>query len=308
MRALAAETGQTLGMTDSTTRTTAAGAAGTWQLGDRQVNRMGLGAMRLMGHGEQRPWERERALTVLRDAVDLGINHIDTAAFYFHKGRHANELIKAALHPYSEDLVIATKVGPNRDANGEFRALERPEQLREQVERNLRELGVEVLDVVNLRAGTGLERAAGPIGEYFAFLAGLREEGLIRHLGISNVGAEQLAEAESIAPVVCVQNQYSLVNRREDDALVRRCEEQDVAFVPFFAAGGGVAVDHPGLADVAARHGATATQVLLAWTLHKGTNVLAIPGTGDPAHLAENVAAAELHLTPDDVARLDPGT
>ncbi|GAB1508276.1 oxidoreductase [Actinophytocola sp. KF-1] len=280
-----------------------AAAAGTWQLGDRTVNRMGFGAMRLMQNADGTPSDRERAMTVLRRAVELGVNHIDTAAFYFSNLRSANELINSALAPYPDDLVITTKVGPGRDPAGGFHHVHTKEELRGQVEENIRQLGLDHLDVVNFRIGQTLDRGEGSLAEGFGALADLQREGLIRHLGISNVGPDHLKEALDIAQVVCVQNQYGLTTRREDDALIELCAEHGIAFVPFFAIAAGAeaaAVD-----EVARAHGVTAAQVRLAWTLHKGPNVLAIPGTGNPAHLEENVAAAGLRLSDDELARLD---
>ncbi|GIH15368.1 oxidoreductase [Rugosimonospora africana] len=282
---------------------TTASSAGTWQLGDRTVNRLGFGAMRLTSNADGTPSDRDRAITVLRRAVDLGVNHIDTAAFYFSPLRSANELINRALYPYPDDLVITTKVGPGRDPSGNFLPAARPEQLRGQVEENLRQLGRDHLDVVNLRIGAGLERGSGSLADRFGALAELRDAGLIRHLGISNVSLEHLAEAQTIAPVVCVQNQYGLGTRREDDELVRVCGEQGVAFVPFFAIAG--TGESPAVLAVAQAHDATPAQVRLAWTLHRGPHVLAIPGTGDPEHLVENVAAGALRLSPDELALLD---
>ncbi|WP_328466840.1 oxidoreductase [Streptomyces sp. NBC_00448] len=295
--------------------TTNAGAAGTWTLGDRTVHRLGLGAMRLMSKADGSPSDRAQAIEVLRQAVELGVNHIDTAAFYFAGPRSANELINTALAPYPDDLVITTKVGPGRDPSGAFLGAHTKEELRGQVEENIRQLGLDRLEVVNLRIGVGLERGEGSLKERFEALAELREEGLIRHLGISNIGLEHLEEALAIAPVVCVQNQYGLATRREDDAIQQACAERGIAFVPFFSVGGapgGAAPSASGsateadraLADVAERHGASPSQIRLAWTLHKGPNVLAIPGTGDPAHLRENVAAAGLRLSEEDLARL----
>ncbi|MGP3638405.1 aldo/keto reductase, partial [Streptomyces sp. 24-1644] len=215
-----------------------AAAAGTWKLGDLTVNRIGFGAMRLTQHGEAltadaTPSDRGRAITVLRRAIELGVNHIDTAAFYFSPLRSANELINHALAPYPDDLVIVTKVGPGRDPSGEWIQHATPGQLRGQVEENLRQLGRDHLDVVNLRiVGTG------SIAERFGALAQLREAGLIRHLGLSNVTPEHLTEAQAIAPVVCVQNQYGIGARPEQDAFLRRCGEEGIAFVPFYAIAG----------------------------------------------------------------------
>ncbi|MFD9965125.1 oxidoreductase [Amycolatopsis sp. NPDC058986] len=286
-----------------TRTTTPAAAAGTWQLGSFTVNRLGFGAMRLMGGGEGRG--RETAIAVLRRAVELGVNHIDTAAFYFSGAYSANELINTALAPYADDLVITTKVGPGRDASGEWLPPARPEQLRGQVEENLRQLGREHLDVVNLRLGEQLERGTGSLADRFGALAELREAGLIRELGISNVGPEHLAEAKAIAPVVCVQNQYGLTARREDDDLVRLCAEQGIAFVPFFAVASGQAAVDERVESVARHHGVTAAQIRLAWTLHRSPNVLAIPGTGDIDHLQQNVAAGGLKLSEEDIRSIE---
>lgn len=293
------------------TSTINATAAGTWQLGDRTVNRMGFGAMRLMSNADGTPSDRDQAMRVLRRAVELGVNHIDTAAFYFSNLRSANELINSALRPYPEDLVITTKVGPGRDPAGDWLHGSTKKELRGQVEENIRQLGIDHLDVVNLRIGQALERGSGSLAEPFGALAELREEGLIRHLGISNVDADHLKEALDIAPVVCVQNQYGLTARREDDALVELCAEHGVAFVPFFAIASGAAqqaeqqAEQQAVNEIAGEHGVTPAQVRLAWTLHKGPNVLAIPGTGNPAHLDENVAAGALRLTADNLSRLD---
>lgn len=304
--------------TNTTTTTLDAAAAGTWQLGDRTVNRVGLGAMRLVGMPwDATPRDRARSVTVLRRAVELGVNHIDTAAFYFTPVRSANELISTALQPYEDDLTITTKVGPARTRSGEFEEMARPDQLRGQVEENIRQLGRDHLDVVNLRWGTrmaGEGRERESVAEHFGALAELREAGLIRNLGISNILPEQLTEAMTIAPVVCVQNQYGLTSRK-DDALVTLCVEHGIAFVPFFSVGAAVpgaslqgSADDTGQAEVAAvaaAHGASPAQVRLAWTLHRGPHVLAIPGTGSPVHLEENIAAGALHLTDEDLALLD---
>jgi aryl-alcohol dehydrogenase-like predicted oxidoreductase len=285
-----------------TTNPLPAAAAGTWKLGSFEVNRLGFGAMRLVATSDWQVRDRETALAVLRRAVELGVNHIDTAAFYFLGPRSANELINRALAPY-DDLVITTKVGPGRDFEGTF-STARPDQLRAQVEENLRQLGLDHLDVVNYRIGETLDRGTGSLAEGFGVLAELREAGMIRELGISNVGPEHLTEALAIAPVVCVQNQYGLTARREDDELVRMCAERGIAFVPFFAVTSGSAEDTR-VAEVARRHDVTPAQVRLAWTLHQGPHVLAIPGTGDLAHLEQNVAAAALELTGDDLRALE---
>lgn len=284
-----------------TTETITAATAGTWRLGDLTVNRMGFGAMRLPGHPDASN-DRDQAIAVLRRAVELGVNHIDTAAFYFSPLLSANELINSALRPYPDELVITTKAGPGRDPSGEFLTA-RPEQLRGQVEENLRQLGRDHLDVVNLRIGEGLDRGTDSLAERFGALAELRDEGLIRHLGISNVAAEHLAEAQAIAPVVCVQNMYGLGARRDDDELLRRCGEQGVAFVPFFAIAHGQ--DDSAVEAIAAERGVTAAQIRLVWTLQQGPHVLAIPGTGNAAHLEENIAAGALRLSEEELARLD---
>ena len=301
--------------TSTTPSALPAAAASTWRLGDRTVNRLGFGAMRVAGtFGSPTPRPREDAIAVLRRAVELGVNHVDTAAFYFLPTRSANELIGAALQPYADDLVITTKIGAAQSRDGRFEPYARPDQLRGHVEENIRQLGLDHLDVVNLRWGAGLEREAGSIAEHVGALADLRDAGLVRHVGVSNVLPEQLDEALTITPVVCVQNRYGLTER-DDDGLLARCGELGIAFVPFFSMGAAVpgavpggTADETGLAQVAAvaaKHGATPAQVRLAWTLHRGPHVLAIPGTGDLAHLEQNVAAAALRLTDDDLATLD---
>lgn len=291
--------------------TITATASGSWKLGDLTVNRLGFGAMRLTQNGkafsaDSPSSDRSRSIAVLRRAIDLGVNHIDTAAFYFSPLRSANELINRALAPYPEDLVITTKVGPVRDASGAWRTPARPDELRGQVEENLRQLGRDHLDVVNLRV-MGQES----VSEHFGVLAELREAGLVRHLGVSGVTPEHLAEAQAIAPVVCVQNRYGIdAHSADDDDLLRACGEMGVAFVPFFAiAGAGreqgaSAGGDDELLAVARAHGATVAQVRLAWTLHQGPHVLAIPGTGDPDHLTANVAAGALRLSQDELAGL----
>ncbi|MBE8519840.1 oxidoreductase [Amycolatopsis sp. H6(2020)] len=284
---------------------------GTWTLGDLTVNRIGFGTMRLPQNGQAFaadavPRDRDQAIAVLRRAVELGVDHIDTAAFYFSRLRSANELINRALAPYPDDLVIATKVGPARDPSGDWLPLARPEQLRGQVEENLRQLGRDHLDVVNLRVA-GLDS----ISEHFGVLAGLREAGLIRHLGISNARPAHLAQAQAVAPVVCVQNAYGLGYRRDQDAFLGTCGEQGIAFVPFFAIAGagreaGAGGDeHEEVLATARAHRASPVQVRLAWALRRGPHVLVIPGTGTPGHLEDNVAAGDLRLTPDELARLD---
>ncbi|WP_314252455.1 oxidoreductase [Streptomyces sp. DSM 40907] len=294
-----------------TSQTMTADAAGTWDLGDLKINRIGFGAMRLTQTGEAFadgavPRDRGRAIGVLRRAVELGVNHIDTAAFYFSPLRSANELISTALAPYPEDLVITTKVGPGRDPSGAWLEHATPELLRGQVEENLRQLGRDHLDVVNLRiVGTD------SIAERFGALAELRDAGLIRHLGISNVTPEHLAEARAIAPVVCVQNMYGIGVRPEHDGFVRTCGEQGIAFVPFYSIAGtgrqagASGAEREEVRAVARAHGASPAQIRLAWTLRRGPHVLAIPGTGDPDHLDANVAAGSLRLSEEDLAVLE---
>lgn len=294
-------------------------AAGTWRLGDRTVHRVGFGAMRLTGMPwDERPRDRDTAIAVLRRAVELGVNHIDTAAFYFLPTRSANELISTALYPYGEDLVIATKVGPARDGAKRFAfaPYPRPEELRGQVEENVRQLGVDHLEVVNLRWGTGMDKEPGSLADHLGALTELRDAGLLAHIGVSNVDAAQLTEAMTVTPVVEVQNRYGLTERDDDD-LVALTGEHGIAFVPFFSVGAAVPGAVPGgaaapgqeetaaVAAVAAAHGATPAQVRLAWTLHRGEHVLAIPGTGDLGHLEQNVAAGALRLSAEELARLD---
>jgi len=278
------------------------------------VNRTGFGAMRLNGsaaYDDRRaiPVDRSHSIAVLRRAIELGVNHIDTASFYFAPTCSSNELINSALGPYPEDLLIATKVGPGRHADGDGYSA-RPDQLRGQVEENLRQLGRDHLDLVYLR-----RMRQESITEHFAALAELREAGLIRHLGVSNVNLTQLAEAQQIAPVVAVQNRFNLEVRVHDDVL-RACTEQGIAFVPYYAIAGegreagyfpraDAASLDDAVAEVARRHEATPAQVRLAWTLHQGANVLAIPGTGNLAHLEENVAAETLELSDEDLAQLE---
>ncbi|WP_258318719.1 oxidoreductase [Streptomyces griseorubiginosus] len=293
-----------------TPETITADAAGTWTLGDLTVNRIGFGAMRLTGSAAFHlgtPSDRERSVAVLRRAVELGVDHIDTAAFYFSSLRSANEIINSALSPYSDDLVIVTKVGPYRDWSGEWGTSARPEDLRGHVEENLRQLGRDHLDVVNLR-----RMGQDSIAEHFGALAELRDKGLIRHLGISNVSPGHLAEAQAVAPVVCVQNRFGLGSGTPgSDEMLRICAEQGIAFVPFYAIAGeggeqGAASGHDeAVLTIAEAHGATPAQIRLAWTLAQGPHVLAIPGTGNPDHLVENVAAGALRLTDDELDTLN---
>jgi pyridoxine 4-dehydrogenase len=270
---------------------------------DLTVNRMGYGAMQLAGpHVFGPPADRDAAIAVLREAIELGINHIDTADFY---GPHVtNQIIRQALHPYPEDLHIVTKVGAVRDANGGWPQARSPRELREQVHDNLRNLGVDVLDVVNMRVG-GLDRPEpGSVAEPFGALAEMRKEGLIKHLGISTASAEQVAEAQSIAPVVCVQNMYNVANRDDDD-LVDGLAKQGIAYVPYFPLGGFTPIQHGTLDTVAARLGTSPLAVALAWLLHRSPNILLIPGTSSVEHLRTNIAAADLALPGDALNELD---
>jgi pyridoxine 4-dehydrogenase len=270
---------------------------------DLTVNRMGYGAMQLAGPGVfGPPADRDAAIAVLREAIELGINHIDTADFY---GPHVtNQIIKEALHPYPGDLHIVTKVGAVRDADGGWPHARSPRELREQVHGNLRNLGVDVLDVVNMRVG-GLDRPeAGSVAEPFGALAEMRKEGLIKHLGISTANPEQVAEAQSIAPVVCVQNMYNVANR-DDDGLVDALAKQGIAYVPYFPLGGFTPIQSGTLETVAARLGTSPLAVALAWLLHRSPNILLIPGTSSVEHLRANVAAADLTLPGDVLNELD---
>ena len=276
---------------------------GTYRVADLELTRVGFGAMQLAGPGVfGPPQDRDAAIAVLRAAVDLGIRHIDTADFY--GPRVTNELIREALAPYPDDLHIVTKVGARRDSRGGWLHARTPAELRAQVHDNLRHLGLRALDVVNLRAGAVEAPGPGSIAEQFETLAELRQQGLIRHLGLSTVTADQLAEAQSIAPVVCVQNLYN-VARRGDDALVDLTARQGVAFVPYFPLGGFSPLQSDELELVAKGLGTTPMAVALAWLLHRSPNILLIPGTSSVAHLRENVAAAALELPADATAALD---
>ncbi len=270
---------------------------------DLTVTRMGYGAMQLAGPGVfGPPRDRDAAVAVLREAVELGITHIDTSDYY---GPYVtNEIIKEALHPYPAELRIVTKVGALRDAEGGWPHARSPEQLRQAVHDNLDRLGLDALDVVNLRVG-GFDRPEpGSVAEPFSALAQLQQEGLIKHLGLSTVSAEQIAEAQSIAPVVCVQNFYN-VAKRADDALIDSLAAQGIAYVPYFPLGGFSPLQSSALDAVAARLDATPMAVALAWLLHRSPNILLIPGTSSVAHLRENVAGAALTLSEDDLAELD---
>ena len=267
------------------------------------VTRVGYGAMQLAGPGVfGPPADHDGAVAVLRRAVELGITHIDTSDFY---GPHVtNKIIREALYPYPDDLTIVTKVGARRDAEGGWPHARTPEELRSAVHDNLDHLGLDVLDVVNLRMGAFDGPEPGSIAEQFEALAELRSEGLIRHLGVSTVNAEQIAEARSIAPVVCVQNFYNVAHR-VDDALVDSLATEGIAYVPYFPLGGFTPLQSGVLDQVAARVRATPMAVAQAWLLQRSPNVLLIAGTSSVAHLEENVASAALELSVDDLAELD---
>ena len=267
------------------------------------VTRMGYGAMQLAGpHVFGPPADRDAAVAVLREAVQLGITHIDTSDYY---GPYVtNQIIREALHPYPASLHIVTKVGALRDAEGGWPQALAPGQLRQAVHDNLDHLGLDALDVVNLRVGGLDSPTPGSIAEPFTALAQLQQEGLIRHLGISTVTAEQLAEAQSIAPVVCVQNFYNVAHRVDDD-LIDSLAAQGIGYVPYFPLGGFSPLQSGTLDSVASRLGATPMAVALAWLLHRSPNILLIPGTSSVAHLRENVAGAGLALGADDLAELD---
>lgn len=248
------------------------------------------------------PADQAGALAVLRDAVEAGITHIDTSDAY--GPTVTNELISEALRPYPDSLLVATKVGANRDAQGGWPTARRPEDLRKQVQGNLRSLGVEVLDLVNMRMGDATGPQPGSLAEAFGTLAELQAQGSIRHLGVSNVTPEQVAEAQSIAPIVCVQNMYNLAHRH-DDVLIDQLAMQGIAYVPFFPLGGFTPLQSETLSAVAEQLGATPMSVALAWLLQRSPNILLIPGTSSSAHLRENIAGAGLSLPEEAVAELD---
>ncbi|MBS9533386.1 oxidoreductase [Mycobacterium sp. M1] len=277
---------------------------GTFTLpGGPTVNRMGYGAMQLSGPGVfGPPADHDGAVAVLREVIRLGINHIDTSDFY---GPHVtNRIIAEALHPYPEGLCLVTKLGAIRDADGGWPTALAPDQLRQGVADNLANLGLDALDVVNLRVG-GFDRPEpGSLAAPFTVLAEMQREGLIRQIGVSNVSAEQVAEAQSIAPIVCVQNHYNLAHR-DDDALIDSLAAQSIAYVPFFPLGGFTPLQSETLRAVAERLGAAPMTVALAWLLQRSPNILLIPGTSSVAHLHDNVAAAALVLPADALVELD---
>ncbi|MEO3798553.1 oxidoreductase [Nonomuraea sp. B1E8] len=276
---------------------------GTWTLGDLTVTRFGYGAMQLAGPGVMGPpADRDEALAVLREAVDLGITHIDTADAY--GPRVTNELIREALHPYPGSLHVVTKVGATRDEQGGWPPAREPDQLRHAIDANLESLGLDTLDLVYLRLGNAEGPQAGSLARAFETLVGLRQQGLIRHLGVSNATAEQVAEAQAIAPIVSVQNMYNLAHRH-DDELIDRLATENVAYVPFFPLGGFSPLQSEALSAVAARLNATPISVALAWLLRRSHNILLIPGTSSVRHLRENVIGAGLALSDEDVAELE---
>jgi len=281
------------------------GTAGTFMLGDHSVNRMGYGAMQLAGKGVfGPPRDREAALAVLRAAVASGVNHIDTSDFY---GPHlTNQIIREALHPYPQDLVIVTKLGARRPEDGSWVPAMSRRELEGAVHDNLRHLGLDVLEVVNLRmmgGGAGHGPAEESLEAPLTVLAELREQGLIRHLGLSNVTAAQVAQAQTLTPIVCVQNQYNLAHRH-DDALIDDLAARAIAYVPFFPLGGFSPLQSDSLNNVAARLEATPMQVALAWLLQRSPNLLLIPGTSSLEHLRENLTAAALTLSEGALAEL----
>ncbi|MBX9391203.1 aldo/keto reductase family oxidoreductase [Streptomonospora nanhaiensis] len=276
---------------------------GTWSLGDLTVTRFGYGAMQLAGPGVMGPpADHDGAIAVLREAVDLGITHIDTSGAY--GPRVTNRLIREALHPYPDSLRIATKVGAIRDEQGGWPPARTPEDVRRAVYEDLETLGLDVLDLVNLRLGDARGPQPGSPAEPLEALVELQRQGLIRHLGVSNATAEQVAEARAIAPIVCVQNMYNLAHRH-DDKLIDELAADGVAYVPFFPLGGFTPLQSSALSAVAARLDAAPMSVALAWLLHRSPNILLIPGTSSVAHLRENAAGAGLTLSAEDLAELD---
>jgi aryl-alcohol dehydrogenase-like predicted oxidoreductase len=283
--------------------TTTAEKSGTYRLGDREVHRIGYGAMQLAGpHVMGPPADREGAVAVLRRAVELGVDHIDTSDYY---GPHVtNEIIREALHPYPEDLVLVTKVGARRTPEGEWPEALSPDELRQAVHDNLDHLGVDAIDVVNLRLPGFAEPVQRSLAEPFEALAELQQQGLVKHLGVSNVTPQMLAEAQSIAPVVCVQNHYNLVHR-DDDPLVDALAREGIAYVPFFPLGGFTPLQSAALETVARRLETTPMEVALAWLLQRSPNLLLIPGTKSVAHLEANLESAARVLGPVELQELD---
>ena len=280
------------------------GKAGTFTLGDRTVKRIGYGAMQLAGPGVfGPPKDRAAALAVLREAVEQGVDHIDTSDFY---GPHVtNQIIREALHPYRGDLVIVTKISARRDDKGGWIPAMSAAELAQAVHDNLRNLGLDVLEVVNLRSMLDVHGPKeGSLEEPLTAVAELQRQGLVKHIGLSNVTSRQVADGRKICPIVCVQNMYNLAHR-EDEALVAELAAAGIPYVPFFPLGGFTPLQSTTLSDVAQRLGATTMQVALAWLLQRSPNLLLIPGTSSVAHLRENLASVDLTLSPDVVAELD---
>jgi pyridoxine 4-dehydrogenase len=278
--------------------------AGTFTLGDREVRRIGYGAMQLAGPGVfGPPKDRDAAIAVLREAVDAGIDHIDTSDYY---GPHiTNQVIREALAPYPDNLTIVTKLGAVRGDDGSWNPALLPDDLKRGLEDNLRNLGLDAIDVVNMRVmGDGHGPSEGSIAVQIETLAGLQRQGLVRHIGISNATPTQIREAQGIAPIVCVQNLYNLAHR-DDDVLIDDLAAQGIAYVPFFPLGGFTPLQSSTLSDVAARLSATPMQIALAWLLRRSPNILLIPGTSSVAHLHENLAVADLDLDAAAMAQLD---
>ncbi|WP_137172993.1 aldo/keto reductase family oxidoreductase [Massilia sp. HP4] len=278
--------------------------ASTYSLGNRTVRRLGYGAMQLAGpqvYGP--PKDPDAARAVLREAIELGVNHIDTSDYY---GPHiTNQLIREALHPYRDDLVIVTKVGARRGEDASWLPAFSAQELEQAVHDNLRNLGLETLDVVNLRAMFDpFKPAEGSLEAQLEALAGLRQRGLVRHIGLSNVTLQQVKEAQKIVPIACVQNMYNLVHRH-DDGLIDALAAEGIPYVPFFPLGGFSPLQSDALSAVAAQLGATPMQVAIAWLLRRSPNILLIPGTSSPVHLRENLAAARLQLPQDALAQLE---
>jgi pyridoxine 4-dehydrogenase len=277
---------------------------GTFELAEGlKVTRFGYGAMQLAGPGVfGPPKDHDEAIAVLREVVALGITHIDTSDYY---GPYVtNELIKEALYPYPDDLVIVTKVGARRDDTGNWLHARTPDEIRSAVHDNLDHLGLDALDVVNLRFGGFAAAEPESLEAQFTALAELQQQGLIRHLGVSTVSAEQIAEAQSIAPVVCVQNFYNLAHR-VDDELVKSLNAQGIGYVPYFPLGGFTPLQSDALSAVAARLNVAPMRVAIAWLLQRSPNILLIPGTSSRVHLRENASGASLKLSDEDISRLD---
>lgn len=277
--------------------------SGTFTLGSHTVKRLGYGAMQLAGpHVFGPPKDHDAAIAVLREAVASGVNHIDTSDYY---GPYVtNQLIREALAPYPQDLVIVTKIGARRGSDASWLPANSPAELEQAVHDNLRNLGLEILDVVNLRIMFGMGPTEGSIEAQLTAVAELQRKGLVRHIGLSNVTPAQVAEGRGIAEIVCVQNMYNLAHRH-DDGLIDKLARDGIAYTPFFPLGGFSPLQSSTLSDVAARLGATPMQVALAWLLKRSPNILLIPGTSSVGHLRENLAAAELELSADVVAELD---